>query len=159
LAAEYYLLFYGDNFDMTTISLRYANVYGPRQDPAGDAGVISIFLEALSRGKPLPIFGDGKDTRDYVYVGDIVEANIAGLDTEQNAVLNIGSGVETSVLDLVRMIEEVTGIEPETEFLPPRPGEVPRIALDAARAHQVLACSWQTGHSPRLLIHACQCSL
>ncbi len=139
LAAEYYLLFYGDNFDMTTISLRCANVYGPRQDPKGEAGVISIFLEALSRGKPLPIFGDGKDTRDYVYVGDIVAANMAALTTAQNAVLNIGSGVETSVLDLVRMIEEVTGIEPATTFLPPRPGEVPRIALDATRAQQVFA--------------------
>ncbi|MHA2499355.1 MAG: GDP-mannose 4,6-dehydratase [Candidatus Hodarchaeales archaeon] len=139
LAAEYYLLFYGENFDMTTISLRYANVYGPRQDPTGEAGVISIFLEALSRDKPLPILGDGKDTRDYVFVSDIVQSNIVALDTAQNAVLNIGSGVETSVLELVRMIEEVTGIEPETTFLPPRPGEVPRIALDATRAHQVLA--------------------
>ncbi|MFW9916318.1 MAG: NAD-dependent epimerase/dehydratase family protein [Candidatus Thorarchaeota archaeon] len=147
LAAEHYLLFYGDNYDMTTISLRYANVYGPRQDPKGEAGVISIFLEALSRGKPLPIFGDGKDTRDYVYVGDIVEANIAALTADQNAVLNIGSGVETSVLTLVQMIEEVTGIEPETTFLPPRPGEVPHIALDATRAHQVLA--WE----PTISLH------
>ncbi|MHA2232507.1 MAG: NAD-dependent epimerase/dehydratase family protein, partial [Candidatus Hodarchaeales archaeon] len=93
LTAEYYLLFYGANTDMITISLRYANVYGPRQDPKGEAGVISIFLEALSQGKPLPIIGDGKDTRDYVFAADIVQANLSALNCQQNSALNIGSGV------------------------------------------------------------------
>lgn len=138
LTAEYYLLFYGASTDMITISLRYANVYGPRQDPKGEAGVISIFLEALSQGKPLPIIGDGKDTRDYVFAADIVQANILALNYQQNDALNIGSGVETSVLDLVEHIKAVTGLNPETTFLPPIPGEVHRITLDATVAHQVL---------------------
>ncbi|MFX0117629.1 MAG: GDP-mannose 4,6-dehydratase [Candidatus Hodarchaeota archaeon] len=141
LAAEYYLLFYGDNYDLTTISLRYANVYGPRQDPKGEAGVISIFMDALSQGKPLPIFGKGKDTRDYVFIEDIVTSNLSALHYNANGAFNIGTGLETSVLDLVAIIAEITGQEPATQFLPPRPGEVHRIALDCTLAERLLG--WQ----------------
>ena len=143
LAAEYYLLFYGSNSDITTISLRYANVYGPRQDPKGEAGVISIFMDALSQETSLPVFGDGKDTRDYVNVKDAVQANIAALDCDQNGAFNIGSGTETSVLQLIEMMKEITGLVPETDFLPPRSGEVHRIALDSNLARDVLAW-WPT---------------
>jgi UDP-glucose 4-epimerase len=141
LAAEHYLLFYGDNYDLTAISLRYANVYGPRQDPKGEAGVISIFMDALSQGKPLPIFGSGKDTRDYVFIADVVAANLAALDYDANGAFNIGTGRETSVLELVAMIAEITGQEPEKQFLPPRPGEVHRITLDCSLVNRLLG--WQ----------------
>ncbi len=138
MAAEQYLLYFGNNTDTTTISLRFANIYGPRQDPKGEAGVISIFLEAINSGNPLLIFGEGKDTRDYVSVRDVLAANQTALDFTKNGAFNIGTGKESSVLDLIDIMEKVTEITPERNFLPPRPGEVHRIALNSALAQKQL---------------------
>jgi len=138
-AAEGYAALYGRLHGLSCVSLRYANVYGPRQDPHGEGGVIAIFCgKLLERGRPLA-FGDGLQTRDYVYVDDVVAANLAAAASEWEGALNIGTGTETTVLELARVLEDLRG---EGAFLPdhapPRPGEVQRSAVDPALAREVL---------------------
>ncbi|MBA2567016.1 MAG: GDP-mannose 4,6-dehydratase, partial [Thermoleophilaceae bacterium] len=116
------------------ISLRYGNVYGPRQDPLGEAGVVAIFCGRLLERQRPTVFGDGLQTRDYVHVDDVVRANLAAAESEAAGALNIGTGVQTSVLDLVAALGRVTGADLEAEHAPERPGEVRHIALDASRA-------------------------
>ena len=93
LASEYYLAVYAQLYRMETVALRYANVYGPRQDPHGEAGVVAIFSQRMLRGEPVTVNGDGKQTRDYVYVGDVVRANLLALESTATGPFNIGTGI------------------------------------------------------------------
>jgi UDP-glucose 4-epimerase len=136
--AEGYLGLFNRLYGMSTVSLRYGNVYGPRQDPLGEAGVIAIFCGKALDGEPATIFGDGRQTRDYVFVSDVVEANLRAADAEATGSFNIGRGVETSVLDLVDALRAHAGDGFDAEHAPPRPGEVQRIALDPSRAKEEL---------------------
>ena len=144
-AAEGYLELYRRLHGLSTISLRYGNVYGPRQDPLGEAGVIAIFCGKLLEGARPTIFGDGKQTRDYVYVGDVVSANLAAAASDAHGAFNIGTGVETSVVDLVVALGEISGEPFEAEHAEERPGEVRHIALDASRAKSELGWSPEVG--------------
>src|SRR3954451_30063 len=128
---------------LSTVSLRYGNVYGPRQDPLGEAGVIAIFCGKLLDGGRPTVYGDGTQTRDYDYVGDVVAANLAAVETDTAGPYNVGTGVETSVLELVEALREVGGAgeEFQPEFAPERPGEVQRIAIDPSRAREEIG--WQ----------------
>jgi UDP-glucose 4-epimerase len=139
LAAEGYLGLYERLYDLSSVTLRYGNVYGPRQDPLGEAGVIAIFCGLLDSGGRPTIFGDGRQTRDYVYVSDVVAANLAAVDAPVHGPINIGTGIETSVLELVAMLRELSGAEHfEPEFAPPRLGELQRSCLDITRARETL---------------------
>ena len=133
-AAEGYLALYSRLYGLSTVALRLGNVYGSRQDPLGEAGVVAIFCGALLDGGTPKVFGDGHQTRDYVYVGDVVEAFLAGAESDAQGTYNIGTGVETSVLELGRQLAGVCNREFDPEMAPPRPGEVQRIAIDSARA-------------------------
>ncbi len=139
LAAEGYCGLFRRLHGLSTVSLRYGNVYGPRQDPLGEAGVIAIFCGKLNDGgKPL-VFGDGLQTRDYVYVGDIVSANLAAADSDVGGSFNIGLGVQSTVLDIVDILRRLGGRDDfEAEHAPERSGEVLHIALDATRAREEL---------------------
>jgi len=125
--------------------LRLANVYGPRQDPAGEAGVVPIFCAQVLAGRQPTIFGDGTQTRDYVYVGDAVRAFLAAADLRRPGTWNIGTGAEVSVLDLARVIGTVTGRTVQAAFAPPRPGELQRSALAVGRAAIDLGWRAKTG--------------
>lgn len=151
LAAERYLLLYRRLYMFNSVSLRLSNVYGPRQNPKGESGVISIFGELIRDGKPPVIFGDGGQTRDYVYVDDIVIAILAAAATDVEGAINLGSGVETSLLDLLDSIVEGTASvegplsgETAPEFLPARRDEVKRNVLDTSRAAELLGWSATT---------------
>jgi UDP-glucose 4-epimerase len=119
---------------LSTVSLRYGNVYGPRQDPLGEAGVIAIFCGKLVEGGKATVFGDGLQTRDYVYVSDVVEANLLAAESHADGAFNIGTGVESSVLDLIAVLEAHSSDGFEAEHAAERPGEVRHIALDCTRA-------------------------
>ena len=133
-AAEGYLSLYGRLYGLSAVSLRLGNVYGARQDPLGEAGVVAIFSGALLGGGTLRVFGDGHQTRDYLYVGDAVEAFLAGAESEARGTYNVGTGVETSVLELGRLLADACDRAFDPEMAPPRPGEVQRIAIDSALA-------------------------
>ena len=129
---------------LSTIALRFGNVYGPRQDPHGEAGVIAIFCGRLKAGGAPKIFGDGSQTRDYVYVGDLVEALMRAGATRDSGVVNIGTEEETSVLELVGVLSRLHGPDtPAPEFAPARLGELDRSCLDAGRARELLG--WRAG--------------
>ncbi|MGZ8430646.1 MAG: NAD-dependent epimerase/dehydratase family protein, partial [Candidatus Deferrimicrobiaceae bacterium] len=113
IAAELYLHFYRTQYGLDYTALRYANVYGPRQDPHGEAGVVAIFCERLLRGQTAIVNGDGEQTRDYVYVGEVVRANLAALDRGGGRSLNIGTGIETSVNTIFRTIRDLAGSSQE----------------------------------------------
>jgi UDP-glucose 4-epimerase len=142
--AENYCSLFRRLHGLSTVSLRYGNVYGPRQDPLGEAGVIAIFCGKLLEGGRPTVYGDGTQTRDYDYVGDVVAANLAAVETDTPGPYNVGTGVETSVLELVEALRSVAGDAAasfEPEFAPERPGEVQRIAIDPSRAREELG--WQ----------------
>ena len=141
--AEQYCLLFTRLHGLSTVSLRYGNVYGPRQDPLGEAGVVAIFCGKLLDGERPTIFGDGLQTRDYVYVGDVVDANLKAAATQTSGAVNIGYGDEVSVLDIVDVLKAHSNGAFEPEHAPERPGEVRRIALDTSRAKQELG--WQAG--------------
>jgi UDP-glucose 4-epimerase len=143
-SAEGYLELYRRLHGLSTISLRYGNVYGPRQDPLGEAGVIAIFCGKLTDGEKPTVFGDGLQTRDYVYVGDVVAANLAAAESEATGPFNIGTGRQTTVLDIIEALGEIAGRDFEAEFAPERPGEVRHIALDYTRARE------QLGYEPKV---------
>jgi len=132
--AECYIGLYNRLHGMSHSVLRMANVYGPRQDPAGEAGVITIFCASALSGQRPTIFGDGTQTRDYVYVGDVVAAFLAAADRGRPGTWNIGTGVEISVLELVGIIASLAGHELSPVFAPPRPGELARSVLAVDRA-------------------------
>jgi UDP-glucose 4-epimerase len=145
-AGEGYLALYKRLYGLSGVSLRLGNVYGPRQDPLGEAGVIAIFCGRLRSGGRPTVFGDGKQTRDYIYVGDVVAAALAATDSEASGPINIGTGIETDVLGLVDRLAELGGAAGfEAELAPPRTGEVQRISIDPARAGRELGWSAKTG--------------
>jgi UDP-glucose 4-epimerase len=132
---EGYVELYRRLHRLAGVSLRLGNVYGPRQDPLGEAGVIAIFCGRLRDGGRPTVFGDGRQSRDYIYVGDVVEGVLAAADSDASGAYNLGTGRETTVLELVELLSRLgasNGFEPE--FAPARPGEVQRIVLDSARA-------------------------
>ena len=145
LAVEHYLAYYGRLHGIPGVVLRYSNVYGPRQDPHGEAGVVAIFCGRLLEGRPLTIFGDGTQTRDYVYVKDVAAANVAAATVPlppagrlDGHAVNIGTGVETNVLTLAETLRRVSGREAPIERAPARPGEQLRSAVSVAKAKQFL---------------------
>jgi len=133
LAGEEYLRMYNRLYGSTHVVLRYGNVYGPRQDPHGEAGVVAIFLGALARGEQARIFGDGRQTRDYVYVGDVARATVSALGQE-GGVFNVGTGRETSVVELYELCRGVTGSDAEAVHEAARLGELHRSVLDPGLA-------------------------
>jgi UDP-glucose 4-epimerase len=138
LCAEGYCNLFTRLYGLSTVSLRYGNVYGPRQDPLGEAGVIAIFCGRLLDGGRPTVFGDGLQTRDYVYVADVVQANLVAADSTATGPFNIGCGVETTVLELVEGLAPMANDRFEPEHAPERPGEVRHIALDCSRARAEL---------------------
>ena len=131
--AENYCALFTRLHGLSTISLRYGNVYGPRQDPLGEAGVIAIFCGKLLEGGRPKIFGDGRQTRDYVFVGDVVDANLRGAGSDATGAFNVGRGVQTSVLDIVDVLAGQSDNGFEADHAPARSGEVQHIALDPSR--------------------------
>ena len=152
LSGEYYLRALGALRGFEGIAMRYANVFGPRQDPKSEAGVVSIFVSRLLDKQKLTVFGDGKQTRDYVFVKDVARANVLasratvapGGDIDASA-FNIATGVQTSVLELAATVAKVMGMKPDIEFAPPRAGELFRSSLDITKAKRVLGWSPTVG--------------
>jgi UDP-glucose 4-epimerase len=143
LAGEEYLGAYNRLYDAGHVSLRYANVYGPRQDPHGEAGVVAIFVGRLAAGERPRIFGDGRQTRDYVYAGDVARATLAAVG--KRGVFNVGTGVETSVLELYELCRRVAGSDLEAEHADARLGELQRSVLDGSRAERELGWRAEVG--------------
>lgn len=147
LAGEGYVDLYRRMYDVPGLALRFGNIYGPRQDPHGEAGVVAIFCGRLLDGVAPTIFGDGLQTRDYVYVDDAVRALVAASDAQANrgaeiaGPFNVGTGVETTVLDLLEILAPLSGADPEPVFAGARQGEVQRIAIDPRLAGRELG--WQ----------------
>jgi UDP-glucose 4-epimerase len=137
-SAEGYMRLARSLHGQRTTVLRYANVYGPRQDPLGEGGVVAIFCNQLLTGGSPTVFGDGKQTRDFVYVGDVVAANLLAIDAEAAGPINIGTGSETSVLDLVDALQLRTESPFSPVFEAARIGEIERSSLDASRARELL---------------------
>jgi UDP-glucose 4-epimerase len=145
LSVEYYLAYYGRVHKLDTVAMRFGNVYGPRQDPHGEAGVVAIFCGRILQGKALTIFGDGQQTRDYVYVGDVAEAlwyaatkplpPVGLLDARG---FNVGTGVGTSVVDMASILLEEAGTRVQLEFAPKRPGEAQESFVDVGKAERLL---------------------
>jgi UDP-glucose 4-epimerase len=153
LSGEYYLNYYRAIHGMEYVALRYSNVYGPRQDPHGEAGVVAIFCTRLLAGEELSIFGDGEQTRDYVYVKDVVQANLrasdmrlAGGEGLDERAFNVGTGMGTSVNRLADLLESVSGLRTSRSFKAPRKGELRHSALDASRFS---TRGWAPRHSLR----------
>lgn len=148
LSAEGYLGLYERLYELSSVTLRYGNVYGPRQDPLGEAGVIAIFCGCVENGRQPTIFGDGRQTRDYVYVGDVVAANLSAAGAEVGGPINIGTGRETSVLEIVDQLAAIAGAGGFTPiFQPARLGELARSCLDIRRAREML------GWAPKVELH------
>ena len=148
MASEYYLAAYAGLYGLEVVSLRYANVYGPRQNPHGEAGVVAIFGSRVRAGKPLTVFGNGEQTRDYVFVEDVARANLAATrapvsapESIDSAAFNVGTGVETSVNQLARLMLEVAARTVPITREPARAGELLRSALDCAKAER--AWDWR----------------
>jgi UDP-glucose 4-epimerase len=138
LATEAYLFFYKVQYGIDYAAMRYANVYGPRQDPHGEAGVVAIFCGRILEGKACTIYGDGEQTRDYVYVGDVVRANVAAVNAKVSGAINVGTGVETSVNQLYHTLAAAAGAKMAPTYAPGRPGEQRRSVILPARAAKEL---------------------
>jgi UDP-glucose 4-epimerase len=148
LAGEHYIRMLGALRGFEAVAMRYANVFGPRQDPKSEAGVVSIFVSRLLARRPLTIFGDGKQTRDYVFVGDVARANVLAsscalpsVTAHESRAFNVATSKQTSVLELAAIVGRVMGVEPALEFAEARAGELLRSALDVSKAKRVLG--WQ----------------
>ena len=136
--AELYLDFFRRTRGTETVVLRYANVYGPRQNALGEAGVVALFASAMSQGRGPTIFGDGKQTRDFVYVGDVARTNVAALATPSGGLFNVGTGKETSVNELYRMIADAVGFDGLPSYADAKEGDLLRSCLSPRRAEEVL---------------------
>jgi UDP-glucose 4-epimerase len=143
LAGEEYLVGWNRLFGTKHVALRFGNVYGARQEPTLEGGVIAIFLDRMRDGQPTEIFGDGRQTRDFVFVADVVEAVLLAA-RHDGGVLNVGTGIETSILDLHALCSRVTGAEREPVLRPPRAGDVLRSVIDPALAAAELG--WRPNH-------------
>ncbi|NJD61308.1 MAG: NAD-dependent epimerase/dehydratase family protein [Deltaproteobacteria bacterium] len=130
MSVELYLNYYRAQYGLDYTALRYSNVYGPRQDPHGEAGVVAIFAERLLKGQTAVVNGDGEQTRDFVYVGDVVRANLAALSRGEGLSVNIGTGVETSVNTVFRILRDLAGSRQEEIHGPAMPGEQRRSCLE-----------------------------
>ena len=137
-AGELYAFFYRAEYQLPFFALRYANVYGPRQDPHGEAGVVAIFAGKMLRGESITVNGDGKQTRDYVFVGDVVQANLAALEREPCGAVNVGTGVETDVTTLYAHLRVLTGSPHPAQHGPAKPGEQRRSVIAIERAAKEL---------------------
>jgi UDP-glucose 4-epimerase len=144
LCGEEYLATWNRLYGTGHVSLRFANVYGPRQEPHGEAGVVAIFMGLLRDGGTPKLYGDGTQSRDYVFVSDVVEAMLAAVGRD-GGTYNVGTGVETSVLELYDAIQRASGVAREPEFAEPRLGELQRSVLDISRTKRDLG--WQPAHS------------
>jgi UDP-glucose 4-epimerase len=145
LSAEYYLAYYGRVHKMDSAVLRFGNVYGPRQDPHGEAGVVAIFCGRILGNQPLRIFGDGRQTRDYVYVGDVARAMYLAATESlppkgrlDERAFNIGTGKGTSVIEIAKLLQEIAGTKVPIEFAPHRPGEQQESFVNADKARELL---------------------
>jgi len=145
LAFEHYLHAAGHHHGLKSVSLRYANVYGPRQDQKGEGGVIGVFAKAMAAGKTPTIFGDGRQTRDFVYVGDVVEANLAAARKPVTGVFNVSTGKETSVNRVADLIGKETGMTKGPKRGKARPGEERRSVLDPRLAKRKLGWKAKVG--------------
>jgi UDP-glucose 4-epimerase len=145
LSGEAYVATWGRLHGLPNVVLRLGNVYGPRQDAHGEAGVVAIFSDRLLAGEPPTVFGDGTQTRDYIHVRDVASAFVLTAEAARAGTYNVGTGVERSVLELLELLERAAGISLEPRFEPLRPGELTRSALDASRLRQDVA--WQAGTS------------
>ena len=150
-SAELYLASYARLHKLDTAVLRYSNVYGPRQDPHGEAGVVAIFCNRILEGRPLTVFGDGSQTRDYVYVGDVARANLAIAERElpkpgpvNERAFNVGTGVETTVLQLIDALVRGSGQSAPVEHAPARPGELARSCVSIEKIGRVLGWKPET---------------
>ncbi|MGH7580828.1 MAG: NAD-dependent epimerase/dehydratase family protein [Gemmatimonadales bacterium] len=161
LSGEYFLRALAALRGFEAVAMRYANVFGPRQDPKSEAGVVSIFVSRLLENRPLTVFGDGKQTRDYVFVRDVARANVlastaavpAGSDIDATA-FNVATGKQTSVLELAELVGKAMGQKPTVEFAAPRAGELFRSSLDVSKAGKVLKWKPEVGFDdglPRLI--------
>jgi len=148
LTCERYIAYFTRWTQISGVCLRYANVYGPRQDPHGEAGVVAIFGGRLLKGETCAIFGDGEATRDYVHVSDVAEANFLAMERGEGLCINIGTGVETSVNDLYAALAAVCGVSEPAEHKPARAGELQRSALSNRMAAEVL------GWAPKIELRA-----
>jgi UDP-glucose 4-epimerase len=144
LAAEAYVAGWNRIHGSQHLVLRLANVYGPRQSAELEGGVVSIFLERLAGGEQTLVFGDGEQSRDFVYVGDVVAALLAGAEAEGGGTFNIGTGTETTVNDLHRLCAQTVGVDAEPRYVAARPGDARRSVLDATRAERELGWRAQT---------------
>lgn len=145
LSVEYYLAYYARVHGLDTVALRYGNVYGPRQDPHGEAGVVAIFCNRVLDGRTLTVYGNGEQTRDFVYAGDVAAANFAAATSTLPApgrldarAFNVGTGIETSVNTLATTLQAVSGASAALEYAPARAGELARSALQTDKAKRVL---------------------
>ena len=138
LTGEKYLYFFALNYGLRYVALRYANVYGPRQNPHGEAGVVAIFCKMLLGGERPTINGDGSQTRDFVYVGDVVRASLLSLQLERNENLNIGTGVETDINEIFRRLNGLCGAGAPEIHGPAKPGEQFRSVIDYRKAERML---------------------
>ena len=155
LSVEYYMAFYARTHGLDTVSLRYANVYGPRQDPHGEAGVVAIFCQKLLDSRPLVVYGTGRQTRDYVFVSDVAAANVLASTAQlppvkrlDDRAINIGTGVETSVLDLAESLQRASKVSVPIEFAPKRDGEQQRSCIKIDKAAKLL------GWKPKVKLEA-----
>ena len=145
LAGEGYLGAFARLYGVPHIALRFGNVYGPRQNPHGEAGVVAIFLGRLQSGEPCRIFGDGSQARDYVFAGDVARATLAALDSDVDGVLNIGTGIATTVLELYDICRGAAGSDAEPVHEAERPGELGRSVLATERAAERIGFRAGTG--------------
>lgn len=143
--AEQYLELYHQLYQLTYTTLRYGNVYGPRQDPHGEAGVVAIFTRAMLGGQQPQIFGDGHQERDFVYVDDVVDANICAIAEGDSSAFNIGTGKGTSVNRIFALLKSITRYNGDPVHLPARPGDVYQISLDCGKAERELGWTSQVG--------------
>ena len=158
VSVELYLQYYRFQYGLEYTALRYSNVYGPRQDPHGEAGVVAMFCNRLTEGRAITIYGDGSQTRDYVYVGDVARANVLAANAELPApngtidppAFNIGTGLETTVNELAEALMAAAGVRVPVEHAAPRTGELGASALDVGKAARVLDWRPETGLSEGL---------
>jgi UDP-glucose 4-epimerase len=138
LCGEHYLFYYQRISGIQVVSLRYANVYGPRQDPEGEAGVVAIFIQKMLNNQQPVINGNGRQTRDFVFVEDVAEANVAAMGQESQGVYNVGTGTETSINELFRMLASLTGSNSREVHGPAKAGEQMRSVIDPSKIKQEL---------------------